>query len=48
MNTATTRTCENEVTILVRILGNGNGKLPEEFARYVLSLQISAGQGADA
>jgi hypothetical protein len=41
MNTATTHASENEVTILARILGNENGKLPKDLARYILGLQIS-------
>src|SRR5690242_728984 len=32
---------ENEVTILARILGNENGQLPEDFARYILAHAIS-------
>ncbi len=32
---------ENEVTILARILGNENGQLPRDIARYVLDLNIS-------
>src|SRR3954449_12004755 len=32
---------ENEVTILARILGNENGQLPPELARYILDLGFS-------
>ncbi|MDR3635865.1 MAG: hypothetical protein P4L84_18830 [Isosphaeraceae bacterium] len=32
---------ENEVTILARILGNENGQLSGDFARYILSHEIS-------
>ncbi len=32
---------ENEVTILARILGNKNGQLPRDIARYVVDLNIS-------
>jgi len=31
----------NEVAILARILGNGDGDLPREIARYVLTLGFS-------
>jgi len=41
MNTATTRASENEVTILARILGNENGQLPKDLARYILDLRVS-------
>lgn len=41
MSTVTTHASENEVTILARILINENGQLPEEMARYILSLNIS-------
>jgi hypothetical protein len=37
----TARTVENEVTILARFLGNGDGQLPEDVARYILDLTIS-------
>jgi hypothetical protein len=37
----TARTIENEVTILARFLGNGDGQLPEDVARYLLDLTIS-------
>jgi hypothetical protein len=32
---------ENEVTILARFLGNGNGNLPAEVARYIVDLDVS-------
>jgi hypothetical protein len=32
---------ENEVTILARILGNENGQLSDDFARYILAHEIS-------
>jgi hypothetical protein len=32
---------ENEVTILARVLGNGDGELPSELARYILNLRFS-------
>ncbi len=41
MSTTTTHGSENEVTILARILGNENGQLPKDIARYVLDLNIS-------
>jgi hypothetical protein len=41
MSTATTRSAENEVTILARILGNERGKLPRDLARYILELRFS-------
>ena len=37
---ATTLADENEVTILARILGNENGDLPADLARYILDLRI--------
>jgi hypothetical protein len=37
----TTHGSENEVTILARILGNENGQLPRDIARYVVDLNIS-------
>lgn len=40
MQTATREASENEVTILARILGNENGRLPEDLARYILDLKI--------
>ena len=41
MSTATTRSTENEVTILARILGNERGQLPRDLARYILDLGFS-------
>jgi hypothetical protein len=41
MSTVTTNTSENEVTILARILGNENGQLPKDLARYILDLNVS-------
>lgn len=41
MSTATKHASENEVTILARILGNENGQLPSDLARYIVDLQIS-------
>jgi hypothetical protein len=41
MSTATTHTGENEVTILARFLGNGDGQLPKDMARYILDLHVS-------
>jgi hypothetical protein len=41
MATATTHSGETEVTILARILGNENGQLPKELARYILDLNVS-------
>ena len=41
MSTTTSHRNENEVTILARFLGNEDGQLPEDIARYVLDLHIS-------
>ncbi len=41
MSTPTTHDRENEVTILARILGNENGQLPQDLARYILTLGFS-------
>ncbi len=41
MSTTTARRNENEVTILARILGNEQGQLPPEQARYILALGFS-------
>ncbi len=41
MSTATTHAGETEVTILARFLGDGNGRLPKDVARYILDLTIS-------
>jgi hypothetical protein len=40
-DTGTSHPRENEVTILARILGDGNGRLPDDLARYILDLRIS-------
>jgi hypothetical protein len=42
MSTAINPARENEVTILARFLGDEDGRLPEDFARYVLAHEISA------
>ena len=36
-----TPSSENEVTILARFLGNGDGQLPKDLARYILTLGFS-------
>src|SRR5437764_6801742 len=41
MSTATSHRGEDEVTILARILGNENGQLPKDLARYILKLGFS-------
>lgn len=41
MDAATAETGENEVMILARILGNEEGRLPDDLARYILDLKIS-------
>ena len=41
MSTATAQSSENEVTILARFLGDGNGQLPKDVARYILDLHVS-------
>lgn len=41
MTTAAHHASENEVTILARFLGDENGQLPEDFARYILDLKVS-------
>ncbi len=41
MNAATAHASENEVTILARFLGNDNGQLPSDMARYLLDLKVS-------
>ena len=41
MATATHKTDQSEVTILARFLGNGDGQLPKDLARYILGLSIS-------
>jgi len=42
MHTTTHSTAQNEVSILARILGNGEEKLPVSMARYILKLGFSA------
>jgi hypothetical protein len=39
--TATSQACPSEVTILARVLGNGEGQLPVKIARYLLTLGFS-------
>jgi len=41
MSTDTSHASENEVTILACILGNENGQLPDDVARYILDHKIS-------
>ncbi len=41
MSTVTSPGSENEVTILARFLGNDDGQLPEDVARYILDLHVS-------
>jgi hypothetical protein len=41
MSTATPRHSEDEVTILARFLGNGDGQLPKDVARYILDIHVS-------
>ena len=41
MVTTTKEASQTEVAILARILGNGDGKLPAEMARYILNLAFS-------
>jgi hypothetical protein len=41
MATGQAHASESEVTILARILGNENGQLPHELARYILDLSFS-------
>jgi hypothetical protein len=38
---STTHASENEVAVLARILGNGDGQIPAEYARHLLDLQVS-------
>ena len=40
-STARTKPAESEVTILARVLDNGEGKLPRGLARYILKLTFS-------
>jgi hypothetical protein len=41
MSTTADHVSENEVTILARILGNEDGQIPADLARYILDLEIS-------
>jgi hypothetical protein len=41
MSTATRPASENEVTIMARFMGNEDGTLPTEMARYFLDINIS-------
>jgi hypothetical protein len=41
MSTATPCHSEDEVTILARFLGNGDGPLPKDVARYILDPHVS-------
>ncbi len=41
MSTATPRHSEGEVTILARFLGNGDGQIPKDVARYILDIHVS-------
>ena len=41
MNITSAHTVDNEVTILARVLGNGDGQLPEDLARYIVDLDFS-------
>jgi len=41
MNATSTHTVDNEVTILAHVLGNGDGQLPEDLARYIVDLDFS-------
>jgi hypothetical protein len=41
MSTTTTRTQDTVATILARVLGNEQGQLPPEVARYVVDLDFS-------
>ena len=38
MSSTTVRTGEREVVILADLLGNGNGKLSDQIARYILEI----------
>ncbi len=46
MSAAATQNRENEVIILARFLGNGDGQLPNDVARYILDLHVSEGDKA--
>jgi hypothetical protein len=41
MSTATNQILEGEMTILARMLGDEGGRLPDDLARYILSIKIS-------
>jgi hypothetical protein len=41
MCTTADHASENEVTILARILGNEDGQIPADLARYILDIEIS-------
>ena len=41
MSTTTGHAGKSEVTMLARILGNGDGQIPREVARYILSQGFS-------
>jgi hypothetical protein len=41
MRNTTNHAGESEVTILSRVLGNGQGQLPRQVARYILKLRFS-------
>ena len=41
MSTTATRPVEDEVTILARVLGNEQGQIPDDLARYLLDLGFS-------
>jgi hypothetical protein len=41
MATHQAHAAENEVSILARVLGNENGQLPGDMARYILNLTFS-------
>jgi hypothetical protein len=40
MSTARTHGSEDEITILARFLGNGDGPLPKDIARYILDIHV--------
>lgn len=46
MQTTTNHSTPNEVTILARVLGNEQGRLPLAMARYLLDLGLSDGEKA--
>ncbi len=41
MSTTATQPGEHEVTILARVLGNGQAQMPRDLARYILDLGFS-------